>query len=152
MAFPTQEFVDCVRMCIFDSPETNDLLGKYEFEEKEIMLAAKRAVQRINSTPPLVDAILRLDNFNTEEKYIGLIPGVLGFIYQGAAIREKRNELQYADEGQSIQEDHRYSEYLQFSQIQTNEFDNKIKNIKNMMAEKACFGSVDTQFFFNYFY
>lgn len=153
MAFPMQEFIECIRISIMDSPENNDLLTNFEFDEKYIELAIKRAVNRINATPPIIPGLrIKLESFDTEDKYLGLIPGVLSYLYQGGSIKEKRNELQYSDEGQTINEDHRYSEYLQYAQMQMNEFDQKIKAAKNILSEEASFGCVSSSSFFNYFY
>lgn len=148
MAFPYEEFIEYLRMSVMDDPETNELLLDYEFPEKNIKFALLRTINRINMTPPIFTTSYKLDDFAYGENYITLIPGVLGYIYQGKAAQEKRNEIQYSDEGQSVNEDHRFQDYMNFANIQFNEFDTKITNAKSLVNESIGFGEVDNAILF----
>lgn len=153
MEFPIEKFIEDLRVAIMDFPEENELLLDLEFPRETIELGLRRAINRINSMSPVFSYKIKLEEFSSDEDYLTLIPGVLGYIYQGKGIQEKRNEIQYTDEGQGVNEDHRYEAYLQFSQMQMQEFDEKIKNAKSIMNEDMGFGEVPSYCLFKrYFY
>lgn len=153
MEFPTEKFIEDLRMSVLDIPEENELLLDFEFKKELIELCLRRAVNRINSTPPIFSGKVTLDKFSKPEDYLTLIPGVLGYAYAAKGIQEKRNEIQYSDESQGINEDHRCESYLQFSQMQLQEFDEKIRNAKLRVNEELGFGEAfSSTLFLRYFY
>ena len=150
--FDETEFIKEFREATLDYPETNDLLEDYEFSEEAIKLGIKRALTRIRSIPPVIRSLnIELSDFDNEDKRMFLLDGVMAYVYEAKSLQEKRNEISIQEEGTVIQDDHRFSDYMQVSARKMQIFENDIKNAKSNLNEELGFGcciSLDRFFYY----
>ena len=97
----------------------------FKFSEEAIKLGIKRALTRIRSVPPVIRSLnIELSDFDNEDKRMFLLDGVIAYVYEARSLQEKRNELSIQEEGAVIQDDHRFSDYMQVSARKMQIFEN----------------------------
>jgi hypothetical protein len=137
MATPTNQEI---RDFILDRvPADNFLLDDLEFTEEQINSARCLVADKYNSTPPFVE---QLTGSVFPYRYEFML-GVASSLLKTKAINMMRNNLNYQNsEGTSINDLEKRREYLELSGAMSQEFDQRVRQIKVSKNAEDCYGYV----------
>lgn len=133
-----------IRLFLNDMPETNDLNGnKCEFSPERIQNAIKLVLNDWNETPPLTTTY-------TETSFPyknAMLYGVCYFLFVGESASQARNHLPYTDGGLQVDDNNRFSPYMQLATY----FENKYTMLKLQHKKNenviAGWGTVPSNFY-----
>ena len=107
-----------IRLFLIDDPETNLLLGDYEYTPAQITKALQMSVDVWNETPPTLDTYT-VETFPWRHH---LLLQTTAYLLTIAANGYMRNNLQYNISGGSVDDKAKAAEYLQAAQMYSSQF------------------------------
>ena len=133
-----------IRLFLNDIPETNELNGnKCEFSPERIQNAIKLVLADWNETPPLTETY----NEKSFPYRNAMLYGVCYFLFVGEAASQARNHLTYSDGGLQVDDNNRFSPYMQLATYFKNEYTTlKISHKKNENTVMG-WGTVPSNFY-----
>lgn len=103
-----EDYITLIRDDLDDYPMFNRILGhEEEFSTKKIARACDRALDRFNTTPPLIGT-WTFETFESDTLFIDM---AIYALLQSATFRRGRNNLIYTESGNSI-DDQMFEEYM----------------------------------------
>lgn len=103
-----EQYISLVRDDLDDYPMSNRILGhEEEFATKTIARACDRALDRFNTTPPLIGT-WTFETFPSDSLFVDM---AICALLQRATFKRGRNNLVYTESGNSI-DDQMFEEYL----------------------------------------
>ena len=136
--------LDEIRMNIWDSsPAENLLLDDVEFGAEQIMLAITKPINYFNEVPPPLNTRFDTHNFPWREHWIA---GIVGHLYEMAAAFYRRNRLQGAAGGVSIDDLNKANEYMQAAKMKLDEWRAFVLAKKVELNMAACTGEIGSPF------
>lgn len=132
-----------VRQHLGDFAEENVLLDREEFNDREIDIAIRLAIQDYNSTPPLTQIV----NGKTPDILDAvLMLGILYQLYRGKAAQNARNQLNYSDGGITVATNDRGPFYLQLAQQYKADFDARVPQVKAYLNLNNAYGELSSDY------
>lgn len=130
-----------IRLFLIDKTEDdNYLLDNVEFTPEEIAQAHGHAVDKYNSTLPLVHIATELPRYEA-------IIGTAAILLRMKAINHARNQLEYSNKsGTAVQDKNKAQIYLSIAQGLMGEFDQRIQALKIHINLELCYGYVGSQY------
>ena len=123
-----------IRLFLRDSdPSANLLLDDYEFTQEELRTCWTLIVDKWNETPPNIQSF----EVHTFPYRYHLLMGTSAMLLRIAAMRYRRNDLQYAIPGGSINDQRKAPEYDAASDKLMKEFDTWMLREKNRLNMEA---------------
>lgn len=117
-----------IRTFLNDTPESNRVLRKVEFNSERIQQAINYVVSDWNETPPLV-ANYTVDTFPYKT---ALLYGVVSFLLKSESISQERNHLGYQSGGLSIDDSNHSGAYTQLANYFEQQYKNQIERLKKV--------------------
>jgi len=119
--------------------QDNFLLDSVEFSDEDIHNAMTLAIDKYNSTLPMVD-VYSVEDFPYRYE---LMLGASGILLTVKAANLSRNDLAYSTkEGTSINPNEKKGDYLKLGQVFSAEFQERITQIKKTKNAEQAYGSV----------
>lgn len=143
-----EEYLIGLPMFIKDRPECNKLIEGTEFTPEEIKMALIMALEKFNTTPPLV-LTYSLEQFPIVSM---LMLGATARLMDMAVIAKNRNRLPYSDAGLSVDDDGQAPQYQQVKQIMMQEFEEWMRNYKKAINVEQCYGGISSEYSITYPY
>lgn len=133
-----------IRFFLMDrSASENFLLDSVEFSDEDIQSAMMLAVDKYNSTLPMVDTYT-IENFPYRYE---LMLGTAATLLRAKALNYSRNRLDFSTkDGATIQDKAKTQEYLSIANMMMQEFDQRITNIKRTKNAEEAYGHMGGPF------
>jgi hypothetical protein len=125
-----------------DHPETNKLLGDFEFTPEEIRTASTFVVDKWNDTPPFINSF-NVDNFPFRWAYL---MGTVANLLTMAAHKFRRDNLTYQVPGGSVDDQNKAPTYDAAAAKLGAEFNEWMTRTKVHINLAQCWGS-DTLYY-----
>ena len=135
-----QVVIDMARKFLRDTPKLNELRGIEETDESVFKLAINMAISDWNSTPPLL-APVGLEDFPS---FDWLIISTAMFVLMSAGVLQYRNELQYTDQGITVNPWSKGPAYISLAGMWANMCDVKKREYKYALNISRTFGIART--------
>ncbi len=133
-----------VRIRMRDSgPEENRLLDDYEFDTADICDSLVRTARYWNYAQPPINYY-----FNTTNYPFFLPDGYCSMLMEVAARRYLRNHLPYQAGGIAVDDQNKYKQYLEMSQLMWQNYTQFIKAKKVQINCDAAFGTINSSYWF----
>lgn len=126
-----------IRVFLRDHPETNKLLGDYEFTPEEIRTAMTLVVDKWNDTPPLINSF-KVDTFPFRW---ALLLGTCANLLTMAAMKYRRDNLTYNVSGGAIDDQNKAQAYDIAAAKLGEEFNQWMIRTKAHINLSQCWGS-----------
>lgn len=121
----------------------NFLLDSVEFSDEDIQSAMMLAVDKYNSTLPMVDTY-EIESFPYRYE---LMLGAAATLLRAKAVNFSRNRLDFTTkDGATINDKAKTQEYMALANAMMQEFDARITNIKKTKNAEECYGNVPGPF------
>ena len=131
-----------IRIFLRDNPNTNKLLGDFEYTPEELRAAMTYTVDKWNDTPPFISNF-RIDTFPFRWAYqVGTVAALLAM----AAHKFRRDNLTYQVSGGSVDDQNKAPIYDAASAALFKEFNDWMMRTKVAINLSQAWGS-DTQYF-----
>lgn len=127
-----------VRFFLMDrTASENFLLDSVEYTDEDIHSAMQLAVDKYNSTLPMVD-VYTVEDFPYRYE---MLLGASASLMRSKAINYTRNRLDFSTkDGTTIQDKQKTGEYLSIANLMMQEFDQRITQIKKTKNAEQAFG------------
>lgn len=125
-------------------PEDNFLLDDREFGDEQIALAMRLTVDRYNSTTPIGVDIHSVETFPWRLEFC---IGVASTLMRMRALNMLRNNLAWnTGGGIGVDEKSSYKDYIATSKMLQDEFDHRVKQIKQSINIGEGFGYIHSEY------
>jgi len=132
-----------IRLALRDTcPEFNTLLEDLQFSDSEIAYSIRRPIDEWNETPPDLSAAGYSFTQNTFPWREHWRRAACGYLLEGAAYHEERNNLQYSAGGVSFNDSDSAPSYIKFAKSIREEWRNWMLTKKKEINMGLCYGSV----------
>ncbi len=135
-----QVVIDMARKFLRDTPKLNELRGIEETDESVFKLAINMSISDWNSTPPLL-APVGLEDFPS---FDWLIISTGLFVLMSAGVLQYRNELQYSDQGITVNPWSKGPAYIHIAGMWAGMCDTKKREYKYALNLSRTFGIART--------
>lgn len=142
--YPGAPTVDEIRLSMRDNgPEDNRLLDDYEFDAAELCWALVRSVQFWNTCPPPIEFYYDTITFPLRDLWL---EGVCGQLFEIAANRYMRNDLQYSAGGVSVADQAKWQQYYATGQRRWEAFASQVRSRKVSINMGLAMGSLGSSY------
>ncbi len=137
-----------LRLFAKDFKDSNDLLGAVRFSPEEIEQAVINVIDYFNILPPPTGITYAQEAFPSKAL---LAKGVWGWLLMGASIHQASNELEYAADGVTINDDNKAQIFTAIGQKFWDEFVTLAKDIKLTQNINQVYGTKNSEYRYRFF-
>jgi hypothetical protein len=129
--------LESIRNELWDITNDNLLLDEQEFSNTVLSSCRERVIEKWNATPPQRHNYT-VNNFPDTYTYYWRI-GAVAEALKRAAFKYLRNDLPYQQEGLVVQDQNKYTQYMQMGQVYEDKFDRWMHKMKVSESIKDCY-------------
>lgn len=127
-------------------PEDNFLLDDREFGDEQFAMAMRLTIDRYNSTTPIGVDTQSVETFPWRLEYT---LGVASVLLRMRALNMMRNNLSWnTGGGIAVDDKSSYKDYIQMSKSLQDEFDDRVKKIKQTINIEGGYGALGSEYQF----
>jgi hypothetical protein len=128
-----------IRMRLRDSPQDNELLNDFAWDNAEIAQALQEPIDFWNAELPDVGIYYTSQNWPPQFRH-WWIRGTIAALFRVAAEHQRRNQLDYSAGGLQVQDSNRSQDYMQAAELIWNDFKAWVRSRKIVMNQELCWG------------
>jgi hypothetical protein len=129
-----------IRMLVRDSPQDNELIGDFAWDDAEILQALQAPVDYWNADLPDVGVYYTTRTWPARYRH-WWVRGTIAVLYRIASESQRRNQFDYAAGGIQVQDSNRSQEYAQLADAEWQEFKAWVRSTKVALNNELGWGT-----------